>query len=199
MEINKVVLGQLQTNCYIIENNGECIIIDPACSFDYLESWLSARELIPKAILVTHGHFDHCSACKKFQEKGIKIYMSEIDNLIIQNSPRLFGIRQENSFKADYLIKDGDKLNLIGKEIYVISTSGHTDGSLSFLIDNNLFCGDTLFAGGGYGRCDLYSGDYEKIKNSIKNKLFLLQDGTRVFCGHGEETTIKSERELIAF
>lgn len=199
MVIKKIVLGHLQTNCYVIENNGECVIIDPPSSFEYLECLLVSKRLKLKAILLTHGHFDHCAICYKFQEKGIPIYMSEKDALVVKNSPKLFGLTKENSFEANYFINGGECIELIGKKIYVISSSGHTDGSISFLIDDNLFCGDTIFAGGGIGRCDLYSGNFEKIQDTILNTLFKLDDETKVFCGHGEDTTIGQEKKLIHF
>jgi len=197
MEIKKLVLGPLKTNCYFIINNNECIIIDAATNSEKILEFAKDLNVNIKAILLTHAHFDHCSAVKNLQELGIKVYTSKFDYEILKNTPKDFGLNPTKGFTADFVVEDNEELNLIGLKIKVISTPGHTEGCVSYLIQDNLFCGDTLFSGGDYGRYDLYSGDFEKLKHSIKEKLFKLNDNVKIFPGHGEETTIFEEKKLL--
>lgn len=199
MEIKKLVLGPLRTNCYIVINNGECVVIDSATCSNQILEFCKENNLAIKAVLLTHGHFDHCMACRELQKNNIDIYASEFDANIIENRPFEFGLKPNFCFKANKIVKDGEILNLIGLKFEVIQTSGHTEGSVCYKLENHLFAGDTLFSGGGYGRCDLYSGSFEKIQDSIKNKLFKLPGDTIVYSGHGNESTIKEAKELIFF
>lgn len=197
MEIKKLVLGPLRTNCYFVINNKECIVIDPATNSEKILDFAKENNVKIKAILLTHGHFDHCSAVKNLQETGIKVYCSEFDYNILKNSPKDFGLNPAFGFAADFIVNDNQEINLIGIKVKVISTAGHTEGSTSYLIEDNLFCGDTLFAGGNYGRCDLFSGNFEKIKHSIKEKLFVLNNDIKVYSGHGDESIIGIEKKLL--
>ena len=197
MEIKKLILGPLQTNCYVVINQNECIIIDPATNSEKILNFATEQNIKIKAILLTHGHFDHCDAVKNLQKTGVKVYCGEFDFEILKNNPKNFGLNITNSFTPDFMLQDGEELNLIGLTIKVIATPGHTNGSLCYLIGNNLFCGDTLFAGGGFGRCDLFSGDFQKIKHSIKEKLFKLDDNINLFCGHGANTKLGEEKLLL--
>lgn len=194
MEIKKLVLGPLQTNCYIVINGDNCIIIDPAYDGEKITNFLKQNFLNLKAILLTHGHFDHVGACKYFQNQGIKIYASKIEAKLLKDFPKGFGISKNIIFNVDECLEDEQEIELIGLNIKVIFSSGHTAGSCCYLIENNLFCGDTLFSGGAYGRCDLYSGDICKMQESIK-KLLKLDESIKLFSGHGYESTIKAERE----
>jgi len=197
MEIKKLVLGPLKTNCYFILNGNECVVIDPAINSKKILEFAKENGANIKAILLTHGHFDHCSAVKSLQDAGIVVYTSKFDYEILKDNPKLFGLNPEKAFVANFLVEENQELNLIGLKIKVLTTPGHTEGCVSYLIENNLFCGDTIFAGGGYGRCDLFSSDFYKIKNSIKEKLFKLKDDTIVLPGHGEISTIGQEKILL--
>lgn len=198
MEIKKLVLGRLNTNCYFIINKNDCIVVDSAFFGDTILDFAKSLGVEIKAVLLTHGHFDHSSACKTLQDKGIPVYVSEIDGNEIINTPKNMGILSNCKFIPDVLLKGDEELDLIGLKIQVIKTSGHTEGSLCYLIDNFLFSGDTLFKG-AYGRCDFYSGDFNKIKNSIQNVLFKLDENIIVLTGHGEQTTIKEAKKELVF
>lgn len=199
MVIKKLVLGILHTNCYFIVNNGQCIIIDPATDASRIMEYAKSLNAEIKAVILTHGHFDHVGACANLQKNGIKIYVSRIDGEVLKENPALLGLRKNMFFVPDYYLDDGDEINLIGLNIKCILTSGHTEGSMSYLIEDNLFCGDTIFAGGIYGRCDLYSGNYEKIKHSIKDVIFSLDENISLFCGHGKESVIKWEKFMLSY
>lgn len=197
MVINKIVLGKLQTNCYFIENNGEVVIIDPANEFVKIHEFIKENNFKVKAILVTHGHFDHVGAVKRLQKLNIPVYMSEFDSNIIENTPGYYFLERTKSFRADYFVKNGDELNLIGLKFKVLETPGHTKGSVSYKLDNYLFSGDLIFAGGNYGRIDLYSGNLQDLRYSLKDVLFKLDDDVVILAGHGKETRIKDEKELF--
>jgi len=197
MVIKKLVLGILQTNCYFVINNGDCVVIDPASDADKILNFAKNHDINIKAVLLTHGHFDHVGACKELQKQGIKICVSQTENKNLKENPKLLGLRPSMFFDADCELFDGEELDLIGLKIKCLLTSGHTEGSMCFLVDDNLFCGDTIFAGGSYGRCDLFSGDYQKIKHSIKNVIFKLDENIKLFPGHGDESDIKTEKTLL--
>ena len=97
------------------------------------------------------------------------------------------------SASADIKLKDGDSLQLGNKKIAVIHTPGHSRGGICLLVEDLLFCGDTLFAG-SIGRTDLPGGDYATLINAIKTKLLILNGNTKVFPGHGPDTTIEDEK-----
>lgn len=195
MVIKKIMLSIMQTNCYFVINNGECVVIDPASDADKIFEFAKNNNAIIKAVLLTHGHFDHVGACKELQKQGIKTYISKIDNKNLKQNPKLLGLRPSMIFDADYELSDGEELDLIGLKIKCLLTSGHTEGSMCFLVENNLFCGDTIFAGGSYGRCDLFSGNFEKIQDSINNIIFKLADNTKLLPGHGKESCVKIEKQ----
>lgn len=178
MQIKKLVVGLLQTNCYILMGGERGIIIDPGEEADRILETVS--DLRIDLILLTHNHFDHIRALHEVKEAtSAKVAIHSLDLIDI----------------ADRELKDGEKIPFDGKEISVIYTPGHTQGSCSFLLENNLFSGDTLFSG-GWGNTAFAGGSEETIFRSIREKLMSLPDETIVFPGHGEATTIGEERPL---
>lgn len=187
----------MHTNCYLVINNHECVVIDPASDAETIVEFAQKNDAEIKAVILTHGHFDHVGACKELQKLGIKIYASKFDGEVLKTDPKKFGLRKSMFFCPDYFLEDGQNLTVAGLNFKCLLTSGHTDGSMSFLTNDCLFCGDTIFAGGSYGRCDLFSGSYEKLKHSIKNVIFPLGDDIKLFCGHGQSSIIKTEKALL--
>lgn len=192
MIIHKLILGPLETNTYLLEFDKQIFVIDPAAE---------AQKIINKAkqlgkpilcILLTHGHFDHCNAAKELQERGARIYMSETDHAMIKCGFDLakYADIKFNSFEPDEYLSEG-KCNMNGIEFSVIETPGHTAGGLTFVFDDDVFCGDTLF-NMSIGRTDLPTGDYNKTIDSVK-KIFSLGEKS-VFPGHGNITSIKFEK-----
>lgn len=193
-----------EENCYLIyndefkESDKNCILIDPGQSkpseFERLNNFMSQKSLKPAAILLTHLHFDHIGGASVF--KNIPIYMSKKDwNLkgFCTNALRAieFG---DISLEFDTInIEDGNVLSLAGMEVKCIATPGHSAGSFSYLIEDKLFSGDTLFAG-AIGRSDLPSGEYDELIVSIMEKLILLDSDTIIYPGHGPSSTIGYER-----
>jgi len=199
------VLGSVSTNCYFIINvsTNETIIIDPADNPMAIESVISENGLIPKAILLTHGHFDHILAANPIMKKfNIPLIACDQEKNIIENSSlnlsSSFGALVE--LKADEYVHDRAILDIAGFSIRVIHTPGHTEGSACyyFLDEDVLISGDTLFRE-SVGRSDFPTGSSSQIIRSVKEKLMILPEKTIVYPGHGESTTIEYEKKYNPF
>lgn len=201
LEMETLVLGMVQTNCYIISNKDtkEAIVFDPADQAERIEQYLKANDLVCKAILLTHGHFDHILAASALSEKTkAPIHANEAEAGLLadarMNASDQF--RRECSLKPDVLLTDSQVLQIAGFMIKVIHTPGHTAGGACyyFVGQRLLISGDTLFRG-DIGRYDLPTGNGKQLVESINNKLMLLEDEVEVYPGHGPSTTIGYERE----
>lgn len=200
MKINQLVVGVCQTNCYIIYNKdtNEAMIVDPGDQAEDISMRCRMLGVVPKAILLTHGHFDHMMAAGKLKEEfHIPIYAAE------KEAPLLADARANLSamwarpvcIKPDCLVKEGDELDICGFSITVIETPGHTIGGVCFYIPEEevLLSGDTLFCG-SFGRTDFPTGSMSVLARSIREKLFQLPDVTQVYPGHESSTTIGYEK-----
>ncbi len=196
-----LVLGMIQTNCYIISNGEtkEAIVIDPADDAEKIEQYLKANDLVCKAILLTHGHFDHILAVEALAKvTNVKIYAHEAEEQLLKD-PELNSsshIRRECSLTSDIWLKDQEILQLAGFQIKVIHTPGHTAGGVCYYFPGHgiLISGDTLFCE-SIGRSDLPTGNGSQLVEAILSKLMILEDTVKVYPGHGEATTIGYERD----
>ncbi|MEF9852659.1 MAG: MBL fold metallo-hydrolase [Hydrogenoanaerobacterium sp.] len=200
MRIDTMVLCELSTNCYIVSTcKKNCVLIDPAADAPKIISFLQKEGLTPKYIFVTHPHHDHIGAVKELQMYfGAKVVIGEIDNKIVEDPLPMYGERylwkvKDKLFKADILVKDGDEIALDELIFKVLLTPGHTAGGVCYLCGNELFVGDTLFKE-EVGRCDLYSGSFPAMLQSVK-RLAELPGDYNVYPGHGESTTMEHERK----
>lgn len=201
MELKNLVLGPVSTNCYFLINKvtKETIIIDPADRADRIIEKLSGEQLMPVAILLTHGHFDHIMAVEEVRSTySIPYYIHETDAELMED-PGLNGsflLNRDIAAKRDRVLKDKEVLTLAGFSIEVIHTPGHTAGSVCYYIPDEkaLFSGDTLFCN-SVGRTDLPTGSDTVILASIEERLLPLPEDTRVYPGHGMMTTIGHEKE----
>lgn len=207
IEIEKLVLGSVSTNVYLIFYNGNCLIIDPSDEAERIISCIEERKAKPLAILITHGHFDHIMAAPVLAKKyGIKIYAGEADRQLLQDSKLNMAERflgERFTLDADCFLKGGDEPEFEGFKLKVIYTPGHTVGSISFYADDlqdneafqkAVFTGDTLFAG-SIGRVDFPTGNEEMMRKTLDETFKKMPPETVVFPGHGAATTI--ERELL--
>lgn len=208
MILERYVVGNLQTNCYLVADQatGLAVVIDPGGSADRIASRLKEQGLKLEAILNTHGHFDHVLDAWTLKDlAGGKIYIHEKDKFLLNDNktglramfaPSLSSIKGD----VDCWYRQGDVLEFGPITMEVIETPGHTPGHISlYLPDRNLiFVGDTLFAG-SIGRTDFPGGDYDQLIRSVKTKLFPLKGETRVYPGHGPDTTIEQEQRTNPF
>ena len=198
MGVIGIMGGGFESNVFAVTKDGyHCVLID--CSRKNLMDTLARHCLIPEAVLLTHGHLDHVAGCKAMQENSdAKIYCGEgEDKFIFSEENRAVLGMNIPEFTVDKTLKDGEELEICGLKIKVIATPGHTPHGVSYLIDGNLFTGDTLFKG-SVGRTDFLGGDYDTLVSSVK-KLYALDGNYTVYCGHGLETTLDYERKNNPF
>ena len=202
MNIKSFPNGIYGATTYLIydENSKEGALVDCTGQIDDISEIVKKEKINLKYILITHGHFDHIyclDEAKKvfpnaliflhkedmilFEKMDVQCQMVEIENVKLPCVDGLLGDESHN-------------LKLGEKEIKIIHTKGHSKGGVCYLIDDVLFSGDTLFQG-SIGRCDLWGGSFEEIIKSIREKLFILDDNTVVYPGHGDKTTIGFEKK----
>jgi glyoxylase-like metal-dependent hydrolase (beta-lactamase superfamily II) len=205
MKIEYYVVGIVGTNCYfaIHPDTKECLIIDPGDQGEQLAEKIKSEGLSPKAILLTHGHFDHIMGVEALrQEFSIPVYVHEADQDLLENPDLNSGsmIGRSVSVTADHMVKDGEILNLAGFKIQVLHTPGHTPGGVCYYFPEEeiVFSGDTLFCD-SVGRTDLPGGSASDLVRSIREKVFSLPDLTLVYPGHGEPTKIGYEKQNNPF
>ena len=201
MEIIKIYPRGFGANSYILTADGKtAVVIDPAQN--RIESELIKRGLTAKFVLLTHCHFDHVAGVAVLQKSGAKVLCSEKEKPLVGTGADLFeafGAPRE-AFTVDETLKDNETRTLCGIEIQTLLTAGHTRGSVSYLVTDgekkHLFTGDTLFAG-SIGRTDFPTGDMGVLRQSLR-KLSQMED-MPVYVGHGEDTTIETERKTNPF
>ena len=205
MIVKRDILGMIGTNCYYIydEESKKAIVIDPADNYAKLLATLNKLEIVPVAVLLTHGHFDHIMAADKIRtEYGIKVYIGEHEADVVTN-PNLnlsAAMAVPASVKPDVLVKDNEVLDIEGITIKAIHTPGHTKGGMCYYLpkENVVFTGDTLFYE-SVGRTDFPTSSTSQLVRSIKDKLFELPDETICYPGHGDSTQIAYEKENNPF
>lgn len=205
MKIQHSVLGMCATNTYYVydDETKRGLIVDPADSPDTIIAKADSLSMIPEAILITHGHFDHVLAMNKVREHyGIKVYAGLTEKQVLHdmamNLTSSFGMGQV--FDADIYLKDGEEFETAGYHIKAIEVPGHTIGGMCYYFDKQgvLFSGDTLFCE-SVGRSDFPGGSASALCRGIKDKLFILPEHTKVYPGHMDETTIGNEIKYNPF
>ena len=201
MEIKILKLGVIGTNCYLLSTDKAAIIIDPAFENDKTLEFLNDNKDKERLILITHGHFDHISGALSLRrETGVKIAVGEYENDYLSDNELNMSCRFKKPltpFGADILLKDNEEITVGDLTFKTIFTPGHTRGGVSFLFQNEIFSGDTLFFE-SIGRTDFPGGNYHTLINSVKKLLSLDKDYT-VYSGHGDKTTLSHEREYNPF
>jgi hydroxyacylglutathione hydrolase len=202
--IKSLPVGPIMANCYILgcEETAEAVVIDPGDESERILSILAEESLTLKYILNTHGHFDHVGDNKGLKEAtDAQLMIHSLDAPMLDQlatSATMFGLRVENSPPPDAMLEDGQRIRFGNYEIEVIHTPGHSPGGVAFLVDGQVFVGDTLFQG-SIGRTDLPGGDYDTLINSIRTRLFPLGDDIQVHPGHMGTTTIGQEKKFNPF
>ncbi len=195
-------LGAFGTNCYIVETeNKGAILIDAPCYPDRILAKIESLGLTLKAILLTHGHCDHIEAVSELARlTDCEVYIHEADEKMLHNSllslAGYFGT-PFSPFSGAKTLVDGDTVSIDNASFKVISTPGHTAGSVCYVYDDVIFSGDTLFFE-SIGRTDFPGGSYKTLVNSIKKLKALGKDYT-VLPGHNESTSLYYELEYNPF
>lgn len=199
-------VGLLQCNCSIFGDaqGGEAIVIDPGDEIEKITAELERHQLKVRAIVITHAHIDHVAGAHKLRAlTGAPVYMNKRDTELLNAldvQARWLGVEIPPQVEIDVAADAGTVLQLGAADFHVLSTPGHTQGSLSLWIpqENRLIAGDTLFRD-SIGRTDLPGGDSQQILASIKTQLLTLPEDATVIPGHGANTTIGREKERNPF
>lgn len=167
MNIKKVVVGALEENCYVLEKNNTCLVVDPGDEYQKIKEVIGDNKVL--GVLITHSHFDHVGALRNFLSKrGVKIF------------------KKSNAQEQEYTIGDFT--------FSCIYTPGHSSDSITFYFKeiNTMFVGDFIFKN-SIGRWDLPTGSIKDMKKSIE-KIKEYDDSIKIYNGHGEDTTLKEEK-----
>lgn len=186
--LRKLVVGPYQTNCYILacKDTLEGIVIDPGDEVFHITREISRNGIRVVSILITHGHIDHIGGVgelKKITKAPVLIHPYDAPALRVP---------------PDGSLQEGQKIQVGTYTLSVLHTPGHSPGGVCFLTPGAVFTGDTLFAG-SVGRTDFAGGSHETLVEGVREKIFPLGDGLRVYPGHGPASTISVERHTNPF
>jgi len=206
MKVYPLPVGSYQTNCYILSVGERAVIVDPGDDVNKIVTYLGTNGLVPEAILITHGHFDHIGALEEIQKQydiDVYVHKDEVDYLTnpelnLSHRPGRGGISMELSRLK--IIEEDEVVELLGQEVQTLHVPGHSLGSLVFYVKEAGFAvvGDVLFKS-SIGRSDFPNGDHEQLISGIKSKLMVLPDDTIVYPGHGGATLIGTEKRNNPF
>lgn len=216
LNLKKLIVGELATNCYIISQNKQALIVDPGDDYNKIANYLKKQQFSPLAILLTHGHFDHILAAQQLQKAyQLPIYANLLDTKLVESVAKhyQFFMSKKRDCQIPKITNDLNKQNkLVSKQLQcrarelaiknfsceIIQTPGHTQGSICFYFQKQawLFSGDTLFANGCLGRTDFAESVPKKMNSSVK-KLLNLPNETIIYPGHGKESKIGVEKNTL--
>ncbi len=195
MKIEKLLLSN--TNCYLLSTDNAAIVIDPGYEDERILNFLENNAHKERLILITHAHFDHIGGAEALRKKtGVNIAIGEFDNPALSDNvlnEAVVGGVEIAPFYADILISNNEEFSVGDIEIKAYLTKGHTIGGLCYKIGDNLFTGDILFHR-GFGNTCFHGGSRREIVASLNFLFNSFDSSTKVFPGHGESTTIGSEK-----
>ncbi len=209
VHIEKFVVNQLQENSYVVfDETKECVLIDPGFLYqeekDEIVAYIENNQLKPVRIINTHCHFDHIMGVEFIREKyNIPFSAHPEDAIWIEKATEqghMFGVEVKPVQPIDSFLNENDKIKFGNTVFEIMHIPGHAPGHVVFYNKENnfLIAGDVLFYG-SIGRTDLPMGNHEALVSNIKSKLFVLPDETKVYPGHGPETSIGFEKHTNPF
>ena len=198
MKIEKIVEPYFGENMYILidEETKKCAVVDPGGASDKILNYIRANALQLQYIILTHGHGDHIGAVNKIKSQtNVKVIAHNDEKELLNDNRKNLSYSMHcgpQELDADIYVHDKDKLELGNLKLSFIHTPGHTKGCMCIRVNDDMFTGDTLFAG-SIGRTDLYGGDYRQIEKSLK-KLSKFEDKVKIHPGHGPSSTLCIEK-----
>lgn len=202
MEIKSFALGPLETNCYLLSHEGKAVVLDPGGDPAEVLEYLKENSLELTHILNTHLHFDHTYGNAALSSAtGIKVLAAEDDRPLLSTElgrGGMMGLPVVEDY--EYTVLEPGEHEFAGLPCTVSSTPGHSSGSLSFYFPDagSCFVGDLIFYR-SIGRTDFPGGSLEVLKQAVVDKIFPLPGETRLFPGHGPDTTVEDERNHNPF
>lgn len=202
LSIKKLELGPISTNAFLIweEKGEEAILIDvPPDSVNEIKPFLVSNHLTLKEVWLTHGHWDHIAGVHQVVSPDTKVIGHRADEVMFENPQLMSGFSLPGvslvPVKVNHWVKEGEILDLWGREVFVLHTPGHCPGNISFYLKAEKICfvGDVIFSG-SVGRTDLPGGSFELLRSSILQKVYTLPDETELAVGHGPNTTVGREK-----
>lgn len=204
---NQIVVGPLQCNCQLLvcERTGEAVLIDPGDEPQKILKALGQPNVKIKYLLHTHAHFDHFGATAAVKaSSGGTVTLHKSDEPLwtaLKKQGQMFGFDFEEPVAVEKFVEDGEVLTFGDHKLEVIHTPGHSPGSICFKLQDgkeSVYSGDTLFYR-SVGRADLWGGDARQLTQSIRQRLFVLEDDLVVYPGHGQTTRIGEEKRENPF
>jgi len=204
VRVERFSVGPLDNNLYLLTapDSPDAIVIDPSIESEYVLEEISRRGLRVKRILLTHAHIDHILMVKPYADAtGAPVWLCALDQPLYDRGPdqaAAFGMQWIGSAPIAHAIEDGEEVGIPGIPVRAAHTPGHSPGSVTFVTPEGLISGDVLFRG-SVGRTDLPGGDWQVLVRSIREKVFKHPHDTRVFPGHGPETSVGLELRTNPF
>jgi glyoxylase-like metal-dependent hydrolase (beta-lactamase superfamily II) len=205
-EMIKIKVGVLAVNCFIVwdKDTKEAVVIDPGGDAEDVIEIINDDKLDVKYVINTHGHFDHVGADSDVMNAfGAKLAIHASDAPMLENAAAYssaFGVNAKNQPAPDILLEHGMTMNFGKVAIEILGSPGHTPGGVLLSINDGkaVITGDSIFAG-SIGRTDLPGGSYEELMTSLRDRILPMSDETRLFPGHGPETTVGEEKQTNSF